>query len=235
MDKKTKTKYIIILTVAILGIITCIALITVKLTTNLFDKPSDSSGVQASSSQDENSTQEAPVLDAEGLMLTDFYAYAFTCDDKDYVYSGDLFYKTVTTELKPGKTVKLHYYDRNNAATFDGIPVLLEYNQSKNQKFGYTVPDEMKITFDEGSISTWENETAVYHESNSSFKPRTTIFWSCYDSPLDKEAAEKATVTATYYCDGAIIATQNIVFEQGKSTKGTNGDEIYSYSAECLK
>lgn len=235
MDKKNKRKYIALLTVAIVGIIACIAIITLKFTTDIFDK-GEKATEQTVSQQDVTDKTEAPTLDTENLMIPDFYTYVFTANDRSYVYGGDFLYKAATTQLVAGKSVKLPYYDRNSTtATFDGIPILFDYNQSMNPKNGYTVPDEMIVTVNAGRISTWENETAVYKDETEALKPRTTVFWSCYDSPLDKEAAEKATITATYYCDGAEIASQSVVLKQGKSTSGSKGDKAYSYSIELQK
>ncbi len=232
MDNKNKRKYIALLTVAIVGIIACITIITLKFTTDIFDKGPQKEE-QTVSQQEVTEKAEAPALDTANLMIPDFYTYVFTANDKSYVYGGDFLYKAATTPLVEGKAVKLPYYDRNNAtATFDGIPILFDYNQSMNPKNGYTVPDEMIVTASAGRISTWENEAAVYHDASSSLKPRTTVFWSCYDSPLDKEAAEKATVTATYYCDGAEMATQTVILKQSKSMDGSKGDKMHSYSIE---
>ncbi len=235
MDDKNKRKYIALLTVAIVGIIACITIITLKFTTDIFDKDKHTAE-QTTSQQNVTDKTEAPTLDTENLMIPDFYTYVFTANDKSYVYSGDFLYKALTTQLVAGKSVKLPYYDRNEStATFDGIPILFDYNQSMNPKHGYTVPDKMVITADAGRISTWENETAVYQDQSASLKPRTTVFWSCYDSPLDKEAAEKVKITATYYRDGAEMASQTVVLKQSKSTKGTKGDNMYSYSVELQK
>lgn len=235
MDKNKKRKYIALLSVAIIGIIACITIITLKFTTDIFDKGTQAEE-QTVSQQDVTEKAEAPTLDTENLMIPDFYTYVFTANDRSYVYAGDFLYKTATTQLVSGDSVKLPYYDRNiSTATFDGIPILFDYNQSMNPKNGYTVPDSMIVTVDSGRISTWENESAVYQDGSSPLKPRTTVFWSCYDSPLDKEAAEKVTVTATYYCDGAEMASQTVVLKQGKSMNSTNGDKAYSYSIELQK
>lgn len=235
MDKKSKVKYTALLSVAIIGIIACITIITLKFTTDIFDK-GEKSAEQTVSQQDANEKTEAPTLDTENLMIPDFYTYVFTANDRSYVYAGDFLYKTATTQLVAGDSVKLPYYDRNEpTANFGGIPILFDYNQSMNPKNGYTVPDEMIVTADTGRISTWENGVPVYQEKASPLKPRTTVFWNCYDSPLDKEAAEKVTVTATYYCDGAEMASQSVVLKQSKSTGGVKSDKAYSYSIELQK